>query len=180
MEDVNKQRRIFLSLSELECGPQEIISREILLHFTFSANCNKCDRVWKKREFILKVTFSSFINLDCLVKMADYWPLSFVRFYSMIPWVPETFLARFPVSVKSVFSRGFVLRPKICRPSANTENSPAPARKTSATQGNSMTTDLDFVLCPWKRGEKNWPISSLPHGWWLKRMYCAPGAFLTR
>ena len=180
MEDVNKQRRIFLSLSELECGPQEIISREILLHFTFSANCNKCDRVWKKREFILKVTFSSFINLDCLVKMADYWALSFVRFYSMIPWVPETFLARFSVSVKSVFSRGFVLRPKICRPSANTENSPAPARKTSATQGNSMTTDLDFVLCPWKREKKNWPISSLPHGWWLKRMYCAPGPFLTR
>ena len=45
------------------------------------------------------------------------------------PWVPETFLARFPVSVKSlqwparkVFSRGFGLRSKLCRPSANTEN----------------------------------------------------------
>ena len=47
----------------------------------------------------------------------------------MVPWVPENFLARFPVSVKSlsVFivtrSRGFGLRPKMCRPSANTENS---------------------------------------------------------
>ena len=33
-----------------------------------------------------------------------------------LPWVPEIFLVRFPVSVKS-------LRPKMCRPSANTENS---------------------------------------------------------
>ena len=35
MEDLNKQRRIFLSLYELEQGPQEINSREILLQFTF-------------------------------------------------------------------------------------------------------------------------------------------------
>ena len=44
-----------------------------------------------------------------------------------LPWVPETFLARFPASVKSLFSRafaarGFGPRPKMCRPSANTEN----------------------------------------------------------
>ena len=32
MEDVNKRRRISFSLSELECGPQEINSREIRLH----------------------------------------------------------------------------------------------------------------------------------------------------
>ena len=51
MEDVNKRQRIVLSLSKLECGPQEISSREILLHLTFSGN-------WNKREFILKVTFS--------------------------------------------------------------------------------------------------------------------------
>ena len=52
---------------------------------------------------------------------------------SWIPWVPETFLARFPVSVESLlwparFSRGFAarsfgLRRKMCRPSTNTENS---------------------------------------------------------
>ena len=41
--------------------------------------------------------------------------------------MPETFLARFPASVKSLFSRafaarGFGPRPKMCRPSANTEN----------------------------------------------------------
>ena len=38
MEDVNKRRRIFLSLSKLECGPQEINSREIRLHLSFSAD----------------------------------------------------------------------------------------------------------------------------------------------
>ena len=40
MEDVDKRRRIFLSLSKLECAPQEINSREIDLHLTFSANWN--------------------------------------------------------------------------------------------------------------------------------------------
>ena len=32
MEDVNKRRRISFSLPKLECGPQEINSREIRLH----------------------------------------------------------------------------------------------------------------------------------------------------
>ena len=32
MADVNKRRRISFSLSKLECGPQEINSREIRLH----------------------------------------------------------------------------------------------------------------------------------------------------
>ena len=32
MENVNKRRRISFSLSKLECGPQEINSREIRLH----------------------------------------------------------------------------------------------------------------------------------------------------
>ena len=35
MEDVNKRRRISFSLSKLECGPQEINSREIRLHYHF-------------------------------------------------------------------------------------------------------------------------------------------------
>ena len=47
MEDVNKGRRISFSLSKLECGPQEINSREICLHLPFSANWNKRDSVWK-------------------------------------------------------------------------------------------------------------------------------------
>ena len=32
MEDVNKRQLNFLSLSELDCGPQEINSRETCLH----------------------------------------------------------------------------------------------------------------------------------------------------
>ena len=32
MEDVNKRRRISFSLSERECGTQEVKSREIRLH----------------------------------------------------------------------------------------------------------------------------------------------------
>ena len=49
MEDMNKGRRIFLSLSKLDCVPQEINSREIVLHLTFSANWNKRDKLWKTR-----------------------------------------------------------------------------------------------------------------------------------
>ena len=42
MEDVNKRRRIFLSLSKLECGPQEINSREYrCLHLKFSERLKK-------------------------------------------------------------------------------------------------------------------------------------------
>ena len=44
----NKRRRIFLSLSKLECGPQEINSREIHLHLTFLANWNKFVKFEKK------------------------------------------------------------------------------------------------------------------------------------
>ena len=51
MENVYERRRIFLSLSKLESGRQEINSSEIRPHLTFSVN-------WNKREFILKVTFS--------------------------------------------------------------------------------------------------------------------------
>ena len=43
----NKRRRmsrISFSLSQLECGVQEINSREIHLHLPFSANWNKRDK----------------------------------------------------------------------------------------------------------------------------------------
>ena len=65
--------------------------------------------------------------LICHVKLTQSTALEHYFGPSIIvplPWVPETFLARFPVSVKSLASpaRGFGLRPKMCRPSANTEN----------------------------------------------------------
>ena len=53
MEDVNKRGQFFLFISKIGCSLQEINSREIRLHLTFSANWNKRDKVWKlKREFI--------------------------------------------------------------------------------------------------------------------------------
>ena len=58
MKDVNKRRRISFSFSKLECGPQEINSMEIRLHLPFLAIWNKRNKDWKKREFILKLTFS--------------------------------------------------------------------------------------------------------------------------
>ena len=58
MEDVNKRRRTPFSLFKLESGPQEIDSREIRLHLPFSTNWKKTRQSLKKREFILKVTFS--------------------------------------------------------------------------------------------------------------------------
>ena len=49
--DVNKLRRILLSLSKLECSPLVINSREIRWHLTFSVNWNKRDKYFKTRTF---------------------------------------------------------------------------------------------------------------------------------
>ena len=54
---LNKRRRIFLSLSKLECGLQEINSKKIRLNLTFSANGNKLDRVSKKENSFFKWRF---------------------------------------------------------------------------------------------------------------------------
>ena len=48
MEDITSDDEVFfLYISNLECGPQEINSREISLHFTLLAN-------WKKRNKVCK------------------------------------------------------------------------------------------------------------------------------
>ena len=44
MEYVNKRQQISFSFSKLECGPQEINSKEIRQHLPFSANWNKRDK----------------------------------------------------------------------------------------------------------------------------------------
>ena len=54
--------------SELECGPQEINSREIRLRLSFSAKRSKRDKVWKKR----KVTFSLPSQLSIVKLPAPY------------------------------------------------------------------------------------------------------------
>ena len=77
MEDVNERRRNFLSLSKLECGPQEINSREFCLHLTFSANWKTVEETrqsLKKRQFILKVTFS-LPSLSSMLKLPNLYPV---------------------------------------------------------------------------------------------------------
>ena len=95
MEDVNERRRISISLSKLECGPQEISSREIRLHLPFSANWNKRDKDWKKREFILKLTFSlplPMLKLPIMVKegrfesLVLFWFFGFYFRMSILSW----------------------------------------------------------------------------------------------
>ena len=67
MEEVNKRRRICFSLSKLECGPQEINSREIR-HFQ-QIYWNNRHKGLKKREFILKLTLpSSMLRLPIILE----------------------------------------------------------------------------------------------------------------
>ena len=64
MEDVNKRRRISFSLSKLECGPQEINSREIRLHLPFSANWNKRDKDRKNGNSFKTHVFAAVAVVD--------------------------------------------------------------------------------------------------------------------
>ena len=59
MDDVNKRRRIFHFLFNLEFGAQVINSREIRLHSTFSANWNKRDKVKKTRNHFKSDVFAA-------------------------------------------------------------------------------------------------------------------------
>ena len=54
--DVNRRQPNFLSLSKLECDPQEINSREVF--WDIFSELEKTRQSLKKRLFILKVTFS--------------------------------------------------------------------------------------------------------------------------
>ena len=64
MDDVNKRRRMFLSLSKRECGPQEINSRKIRLRLTFSADWNKRDNVEKTRMPFQSDVFAAVAVVD--------------------------------------------------------------------------------------------------------------------
>ena len=66
MEEINKQQRFFLSEYHL----QEINSREIYPHSTFSLKRNKCAKVWKKCKFIFRVRTESWI-LEKVLKFAQ-------------------------------------------------------------------------------------------------------------
>ena len=64
---------------------------------------SQCDFCFTNFGVILEYLESSITTKKAIFRPSSTWSL---------PWVPETFLARFPVSVK-----------KTCRPSANTETS---------------------------------------------------------
>ena len=67
MEKMNKQQQIFVS----EYCPQEINSREIHLHLTFSSKRNKYARVWKNAK-----SFLGLVQILELLKKSWNW-LSF-------------------------------------------------------------------------------------------------------
>ena len=89
MEDVNKQRRISISLSKLECGAQEINSREIRLHLPFSANWNKRDKDWKKKGIHFKTdVFAAVAIVDAKApyygKGRAVWKFGFVLVFWLL------------------------------------------------------------------------------------------------
>ena len=67
MEDINKRGRFFLSLSKLECDSQEISSREIHLHFIFSAKWKKPDKVWKNAISSDVFAAVAVVDKQCLI-----------------------------------------------------------------------------------------------------------------
>ena len=71
---------------------------------------------------------------------------------TLVPWVPETFLARFPVSVESLLLRHSWLRPTAEDVSAFGQHRKFPprARKTSGTQGRTLAgcqRIFSFLFC---------------------------------
>ena len=64
MEDVNKRQRIFLSRLKLECGPQEINSREIRLHLASPAIWDKRDKVRKNANHFKSDLFAAVAVVD--------------------------------------------------------------------------------------------------------------------
>ena len=79
---LNERRRNFLSLSKLECSPQEINSREICLHKTFSANWNERHKIWKNaNSFLLTETaWPSCHNIE----YAIWWPPKFTSRFEVL------------------------------------------------------------------------------------------------
>ena len=106
--------------------------------------------------FSVQFLFCKYPFLECPDQKRFYWSKKFLAKHfvditiylseanDLLPWVPETFLARFPV-----FSRGFGQHWKF----------PLHARKTSGTQGNDLFNK--------KLGIVNWGFfPTLPDNFW--------------
>ena len=64
MEDVNRRRRFFLFLSKLASCSQEINSREIRLHLTFSSTWIKRHKVCKSANSFKSDVFAAVTVVD--------------------------------------------------------------------------------------------------------------------
>ena len=92
MEDVNERRRISVSLSKVECAPQEINFREIRLHLPFSSNWNKRDSVWKTGIHFKSDVFTAVAVVDA--KAPSSLPRTSGRtrergFLNLVGYLPE-------------------------------------------------------------------------------------------
>ena len=86
---------------------------------------------------LLKIILCARQHLN-FIRHLTFWLL----FHLWLLWGKCTLGARDSSSAVSGFCQGFSLRSKMCRPSANTENSSPQARKTSGTQGKG---NVDFA-----------------------------------
>ena len=86
---------------------------------------------------LLKIVLCARQHLN-FIRHLTFWLL----FHLWLHWGKCTLGARDSSSAVSGFCQGFGLRSKVCRPSANTENSSPKARKTSGTQSKG---NVDFA-----------------------------------
>ena len=67
MENVNKQQRNIISLSELGYGPLEFNFRRVRLHFTKYVGRNNCEKDWKNANWLLSNILVAITSLDLKV-----------------------------------------------------------------------------------------------------------------
>ena len=124
--------------------------------------------------FSVQFLFCKYLFLECSHQKRFYWSKKFVAKHfvditiylseanDLLPWVPETFLARFPVFSRGFATRGFGQHRKF----------PPHVRKTSGTQGNDLFNR--------KLGIVNWGFFlTIPDNFWagtktiLDRGFCS-------
>ena len=118
MENVNKQHRNLISLSELGYGPLEFNFRRVRLHFTKYVGRNNCERDWKmqihfqaifllpSRHWILKSLLTSEEQLQEL--HTSDMSLPTVCLGSASEWLKEIFLTQPPKKHYHIISMEFL------------------------------------------------------------------------
>ena len=91
MEVANKRRRIFLSLSKLECGLHEIASKEIRLHWTFSANSSNVPRFEKTRFHFKSDVFTVVTAVDAKAPYSQRYSGGCMATFTQLIYTPVDF-----------------------------------------------------------------------------------------